>query len=112
MKLRSGKIEVTSAAGIERGITLQIDTGENAELTQVRAVRGTTVKVGPVYWRHRAWWWLLGRPAAIGRWLRRGLCAAAGHRVTRVDSGLCRCWCRRRWEDGTFWDDEDEYSDE
>ena len=108
MKLRSGKLEVTSARGIERGMTLQIDTGENAEYAQVRATRGTTLKVGRVYWWHRVLWWLRGRPAAIVRALRRGLCAAVGHRVSRKDTGLCHCWCRWRWEDGTFWDGEDE----
>jgi hypothetical protein len=110
VKLRSGRLEVTSTAGIPRGAWLQIGTGENADYQQVRAVRGTTLKVGPVYWWHRTWWWLLDRPAAIGRSLRRGLCAIGRHRVTREDYGMRHCWCRKRREDEAYPDDGDEES--
>jgi hypothetical protein len=109
MKRRSGKIEVSSPPGFPRGAWLQIDTGENAEQVQVLAVHGTTVKIGRVRWWHRVLWWLLALPAVLGSWLRRRLCAAAGHRVTREAAiGLRHCWCRRCWEDGADWDgDED-----
>lgn len=110
MNLRSGKIEVTSTLGIDHGMWLQIGTGEEADFVQVRAARGTTVKTGRVYWWHRLLWWLAARPAVIGQSLRRGMCAIAGHRVTRGDFGLRHCWCRRRWEDDADWDDAFEVS--
>jgi hypothetical protein len=105
MKLRSGKIEVTSPSGFPRGAWLQIDVGENAEYTQVLGVRGTTVKIGRVRWWRRTLWWLQARPAAIGGWARRQMCAVAGHRVTRESYGTRHCWCRKRREDGADWDD-------
>lgn len=108
MRRRSGKLEVTSALGVQRGVWLQIGDGESSELTQVIASRGTTLKVGRVRWYHRVLWWLRTLPAVIGRLLRHGLCAAAGHRLNRENYGLRHCWCRRRWEDGADWDDDED----
>ena len=111
MRLRSGKMEVTSARGMPRGAWLQIGDGENSELTQVIASRGTTLKVGRVRWWHRTLWWLAALPAVAGSWARRQMCALAGHRVTREAAiGLRHCWCRRRWEDGADWDDDESES--
>jgi len=76
-------------------------------LVQVLAVRGTALKTGRVRWWHRLLWRLSALPRAAGWLVRRGLCAAARHRVTRESFGLRHCWCRRRWEDGADWDDED-----
>jgi hypothetical protein len=109
VRRRSGKLEVTSALGVQRGVWLQIGDGEDIDMVQVLASRGTTLKVGRVRWYHRVLWWLRALPAVIGAWLRRGLCAAAGHRVTReAEIGLRHCWCRIRWEDGADWDDDED----
>jgi hypothetical protein len=108
MRQRTGRLEVASPAGIPRGAWLQIGDGDESDVVQVLAVRGTTLKVGRVRWWHRLLWRLSALPRAAGWLVRRGLCAAARHRVTRESFGLRHCWCRRRWEDGADWDDEDE----
>jgi len=106
---RTGKIAVTSAAGVPPGTWLQIGDGDQSEMVQVVSSRGTTLTVGRVRWWHRVRWWLRALPAVFGSWLRRRLCAVAGHRVTREAAiGLRHCWCRRRWEDGESWDEEGE----
>ena len=108
MRRRTGRLEVASEPEVPRGTWLQVGDGENSEMVQVLAAHGTTLKVGCVRWWHRVLWWLLAVPRAVGWWLRRGLCAAARHRVTRESFGLRHCWCRRRWEDGADWDDDED----
>jgi hypothetical protein len=46
MRRRTGRLEVSGPAGLARGITLQVDVGDDAEMVQVLGVRGTTAKVG------------------------------------------------------------------
>jgi len=107
VKRRSRKIEVTEAPGVPRGTWLQIGDGDQSEMVQVVSSRGTTVRFG-VRWWHRVIWRLRVMPTRVGTWLRWRLCAAAGHRVTcEAVIGLRHCWCRRRWEDGADWDDEE-----
>lgn len=102
MRRRTSKITVTSAAGLTHGVVLAIGSGEDMELARV----------------HWPWWrrfaaWLR---ATAGPWLRRRLCGAGGHRITRAAVGLndCEaiglrhCWCRSRWEDGADWDDDED----
>lgn len=109
MKLRRNrKIKVSAPLRAPLGAWLQFDVGENAEMTQLLASRGTTIKVGRVRWYHRAWWWLQALPVATGRALRRGLCALRGH---PLDGYHCKCGERERPDLADDWA-EDLYDDD
>lgn len=107
MKRRSTKVPVTSSAGIERGLALQVDVGERAELTQVLAVRGNTLKVGRVHWWHRLLWWIQRLPGRVRRLRRRGMCVIrerlCGMRDHRIAAVRGDCWCGERWDGQSDW---------
>jgi hypothetical protein len=98
---RRARLEVPSAAGIRRGVTLQVDAGENAEYVGVLGVSGTSLKVGRIRWWHRLLWSVQELPRHARRWGRRAswrlkewLCGLSGH---RIEGNAACCWCAAQW---------------
>jgi hypothetical protein len=110
---KRGKLEVGSGAGIERGMCLQVDTGDNAELVRVVKVDGGEVTVERLGWlarlllHLRSYWRRLVRKPLLRAWDRAGgvICARRGHPLG--SDGWC--WCCERCTRPDFGDDEDDW---